>query len=171
MSEQPLHEPTTLQDSAACHADACHTDACHTGPPTLQTAVQATLHCLTGCAIGEIAGLSIAMWLGLGVWPTIALATTLAYISGFTLGLRPVMRNRGVSMREAFRIIWLGEVVSIGVMEIAMNATDYAAGGMHAQGFSDPIFWIAMVLALGAGFLAALPVNWWLLSRNLKNCH
>ncbi len=139
--------------------------------PTLNTAVQATLHCLTGCAIGEIAGLTIAMWLGLSVVATIVLATTLAYISGFTLGLVPLMRREQTSLLGAFRIIWIGEVISIGVMEFAMNATDYAMGGMHASGFSDPVFWIAMAVAIVAGFLAALPVNWWLLQRNLKNCH
>lgn len=135
------------------------------------TAAHATLHCLTGCVIGEVIGLVIAMTLGLAVWPTIILATTCAYLSGFTLGLIPVMRDQNKTLLQAFQLIWIGEVVSIGVMEIAMNAMDYSIGGMQAGSIAAPIFWLAIAAAIPAGFLAAWPVNWWLLSRNLKKCH
>lgn len=138
---------------------------------TAVTAAQSTLHCLTGCVIGEVAGLMIAVTIGLGVWATIALATTLAYISGFTLGLVPLMRRENKSLIEAFKIIWLGEAVSIGVMEIAMNGADYLAGGMSAESLFAPVFWLGIAVAIPAGFLAAWPVNWWLLKRNLKKCH
>ncbi|MGR8948530.1 MAG: DUF4396 domain-containing protein [Gammaproteobacteria bacterium] len=135
------------------------------------TAAQATLHCLTGCVIGEVAGLVIAVLLGLSVWPTIILATTLAYLSGFMLGLLPVMRRQSKSFKEAFRLIWIGEVISIGVMEIAMNATDYYVGGMEAGSILSGTFWLGIAAAVPAGFVAAWPVNWWLLSRDLKKCH
>ncbi len=138
----------------------------------LVTAAQATLHCLVGCVIGEVAGLMIGVSLGLAAWQTILLATTLAYISGFTLGLVPVMRDQGKSMAEAFRLIWLGEAISIGVMEIAMNTVDYLMGGMHSGSILSATFWLAIVVAVPAGFLAAWPVNWWLISRNVKpHCH
>src|SRR5688572_33459467 len=91
----------------------------------LKTSAQATLHCLTGCVIGEVTGLMIGVSLGLGPWPTIMLATALAYAAGITLGLIPVMRNQHVGMLQAFKIIWVGEVISIGVMEIVMNFVDY----------------------------------------------
>ena len=142
----------------------------HTSNPFL-TSAQSTLHCLTGCVIGEVTGLVIAVLLGLGIWPTIVLATTLAYLSGFTLGLFPVMRDQNKTLVEAFKVIWIGEVISIGVMEIVMNAVDYSMGGMQAGSLAAPIFWIAIAVAIPAGFLAAWPVNWWLLSRDLKNCH
>ena len=135
------------------------------------TSAKATMHCLTGCVIGEVAGLIIAMAIGLSVWPTILLATALAYLSGFTLGLLPVIRDQGKTFSEALKLIWLGEFLSIGVMEFAMNATDYSMGGMTAASLLAPQFWIAMVIAIPAGFLAAWPMNWWLLSRNLKKCH
>ena len=135
------------------------------------TAAQATLHCLTGCVIGEVAGLMIGVTLGLGVWATIGLATTLAYISGFTLGVIPVMRRRGKTFVEALKLIWVGEVVSIGVMEIAMNAADYAVGGMQAGSVLSPMFWLGIAVAVPAGFLAAWPVNWLLLKQDLKKCH
>ena len=143
----------------------------HNHKNSLVTSAHATLHCLSGCVIGEVTGLIIGVSFGLGVWPTILLATTLAYISGFTLGLIPVMKNNGKTMVEAFRIIWLGELISIGVMEIAMNATDYAMGGMQAGTVFSSVFWIAMLVAVVAGFIAAWPINWWLLRRNLKSCH
>jgi len=142
----------------------------HAGNP-FATSAQATLHCLTGCVIGEVAGLMIAVTLGLGVWPTILLATSLAYLSGFTLGLLPVMRDQNKTFAEAFKLIWIGEAISIGVMEIVMNAVDYGVGGMQADSIFTGIFWLGIAAAVPAGFLAAWPVNWWLLKRDLKACH
>jgi hypothetical protein len=141
------------------------------GGGALRTSAQATFHCLTGCVIGEVAGLAIGVTLGLGTWPTIILATVLAYASGITLGLLPVMKNQGVGMLAALRIIWIGEVISIGVMEIVMNAVDYRMGGMDAPSILSWMFWRGLLFAIPAGFLAAWPVNYWLLKRNLKACH
>lgn len=157
---------------AASDADA-HAHHAHNGGASspLRTSAHATLHCLTGCVIGEVAGLMIGVSLGLGVWPTIALATVLAYISGFSLGLLPVMRDQGKTFWQALKLIWVGEAVSIGVMEIAMNAMDYAVGGMDAGSVFSTMFWIGIAAAIPAGFLAAWPVNWWLLKRDLKKCH
>ena len=136
-----------------------------------RTSAQATIHCLTGCVIGEVVGLGIGVTFGLGTWPTIILATGLAYLSGITLGLLPVMKNRGVGLIEAFRIIWVGEVISIGVMEIVMNFVDYQMGGMSAPSVASWMFWRGILFAVPAGFLAAWPVNFWLLKRELKACH
>ena len=136
-----------------------------------RTSAQATIHCLTGCVIGEVVGLGIGVTFGLGTWPTIILATGLAYLSGITLGLLPVMKNRGVGPIEAFRIIWVGEVISIGVMEIVMNFVDYQMGGMSAPSVASWMFWRGILFAVPAGFLAAWPVNYWLLKRELKACH
>jgi hypothetical protein len=134
-------------------------------------AAHATLHCLTGCVIGEAAGLLIGVGLGLPPWQTIALATLLAYGAGITLGLLPVMRSRKIGLAAAFGIIWIGEVISIGMMEIAMNAVDYQMGGMSAPSVFSWMFWRGLLVAVPAGFLAAWPVNYWLLKRNLKACH
>lgn len=136
-----------------------------------RVSAQATLHCLTGCVIGEVAGLSIGVSLGLAAWQTIALATLLAYATGMTLGLLPVMKSRGVGLLGAFRMIWVGEIVSIGVMELAMNWVDYEMGGMAAPSILSWMFWRGLAVAVPAGFLAAWPVNWWLIRRDLKACH
>ena len=150
---------------------AHHAHHAHAGGGPLRTSAQATLHCLTGCIIGEVVGLAIGVSLGLGIWPTIILATTLAYATGMTLGLIPVMRNRGVGPMNALRIIWVGEVISIGVMEIVMNFVDYQMGGMSAPSLASWMFWRGILFAVPAGFLAAWPVNYWLLKRELKACH
>ena len=92
----------------------------HNSSNPIVTSAQATFHCLVGCVIGEVAGLIIGVSLGIGIWPTIVLATFLAYVSGFTLGLVPIMRRDNKSFMEALRLIWIGEVISIGVMEIVM---------------------------------------------------
>jgi hypothetical protein len=159
------------QDGAHAHGHGAHSHHGHSGGSALRTSAQATLHCLTGCVIGEVAGLMIGVSLGLPVWQTIVLATVLAYLSGMTLGLLPVMRSQGVGFRAALRIIWIGEVISIGVMEIVMNFVDYQMGGMGAPSVASWMFWRGLVFAIPAGFIAAWPVNYWLLKRELKACH
>jgi len=134
-------------------------------------ASSATLHCLTGCAIGEFIGLAIGVSLGLDPWTTMSLATVLGFISGYTLGLRPLVKT-GMSWLGAFRTIWLGETISIAVMELVMNFTDYHVGGVQASSIFAPMFWLGFLAALPAGYLAAWPVNYWLLKRNVKKpCH
>jgi hypothetical protein len=163
--DEPQHDHSAPHGAHAHHAHG----APGAGPWRL--AAHATLHCLTGCVIGELAGLVIGVELGLATWQTVTLATLLSYASGLTLGLVPVMRSRGLSMLAALRIIWVGEVVSIGVMEIAMNLTDYAMGGMGANTALSWAFLRGFLVAVPAGFVAAWPVNFWLLKRDLKNCH
>ena len=98
------------------------------------------------------------------------LATALSYLSGITLGLLPVMREQHVTWVQALRIIWIGEVISIGVMEVVMNFVDYSVGGMAANSVATWQFWRGLAFAIPAGFVAAWPVNYWLLKRELKAC-
>ena len=158
--------------SDAHSAHGAHGHHGHGGGGPWRTSAQATLHCLTGCVIGEVAGLLIGVSLGFAPWQTIILATVLAYAAGMTLGLIPVMRSQRVGMVQALRIIWIGEVISIGVMEIVMNFVDYQMGGMSAPTVASWMFWRGIVFAVPAGFLAAWPVNYWLLKREIKAaCH
>ena len=143
----------------------------HGGGGPWRVSAQATLHCLTGCVIGEAAGLMIGVSLGLAAWQTITLATLLAYLSGFTLGVLPVMKSRGTGFWNALRIIWIGEAVSIAVMEIVMNLVDYQMGGMAAPSVLSWMFWRGLIFAIPAGYFAAWPVNYWLVRRELKACH
>jgi Domain of unknown function (DUF4396) len=150
--------------------DSHHT---HNAGPVSRTRLtnEATLHCLVGCAIGEFVGLAIGVSLGLNAWITMALATVLGFASGYTLGLWPLVRQ-GMSWGGAFRTIWLGETISIAVMELAMNFTDYHVGGVQISSVFSVQFWLGYAAALPAGFIAAWPINYWLLKRELKQqCH
>ena len=161
-----------MADPAQPHSPhSAHAHHGHGGGGAFRTSAHATLHCLTGCVIGEVVGLMIGVSLGLGAWPTMILATILSYISGMTLGLLPVMRDQQVGLIDALRIIWIGEVISIGVMEIVMNVVDYQMGGVTASSIGSWMFWRGLFFAVPAGFLAAWPVNYWLLKRELKSCH
>lgn len=163
------HAATAKPESSKIPAHAHHA---HSKPAQThaQLTTAATLHCLTGCAIGEWIGLAIGVSLGLNPWATMALATVLGFASGYLLGLWPLVKQ-GMGWREAFKIIWLGETISIAAMEFVMNFTDYHAGGVQASSIFAPQFWIGFGLAMPAGFIAAWPINWWLLKRNMKACH
>jgi hypothetical protein len=163
-----------MKDGHDCQADAeaSHPHGSHGhGGGALAVSARSTLHCLTGCIVGEVAGLMIGVGLGLAPWATILLATLLSYLSGLTLGALPVMKAQGTGLAGALRIIWIGEAVSIGVMEIVMNFVDYSMGGMGVQSIASWMFWRGLLLAVPTGFLAAWPVNYWLIKRELKACH
>jgi hypothetical protein len=148
-----------------------HHHSHHGAGEAARTSAHATLHCLTGCIIGEVIGLAVGVTLGIGASATIVLATLLSYVSGFSLGLRPLMVEQGRTFREALGIIWIGEAVSIGVMEIAMNLVDYSVGGMGVRSIFAWLYWKGLLFAVPAGFVAAWPVNYWLIRRELKACH
>ncbi len=129
-----------------------------------RTAVTATAHCLTGCAIGEVAGLAIGTAMGLGDARTIALAVTLAFLFGYAFTLVPLIRS-GLGGRAAVRIALAADTVSIAVMEIVDNAVMLSVPGAMDAGLAEPLFWGALAFALGVAFVVALPVNRWLIAR------
>lgn len=127
-------------------------------------AASATLHCLTGCAIGEVSGLIIGTALGWTMVATMALAIGLAFVFGFALSALPLVRV-GMSVPAALSIVIPADVLSITVMEIVDNTVmALIPGAMHA-GLANPVFWLAMILALAAAYVAAYPVNRYLLTR------
>jgi hypothetical protein len=142
----------------------------HHGGTGWRASAMVTLHCLTGCLIGEWIGLGIGVALSLPVGVTVVLATALAYASGFGMTLWPLLRG-GMAFWVALATVFVGEAVSIGVMEVAMNAVDYAMGGMGVKSLLAARYWEALALASVAGFFAAWPVNFWLLGRNVERCH
>ena len=148
-----------------------HPGGMHHSPPTWRTSASATLHCLTGCAIGEVLGLMIGVTLQLGVTLTIALAVALAFLIGISLAVRPLMKDQNLSLVDALRIVWIAELISISVMELAMNWVDLYIGGIGAPSVFSSIFWIGIMFAIPAGFIAAWPVNYVLLRMHRKSCH
>jgi hypothetical protein len=141
------------------------------GKSSLGAAAHATLHCLTGCIIGELAGLVIGVTFGLHQYSSMALATVLAYISGFSLTIFPLMKSAALTFKSAFKAIWLGEAISIGMMELVMNSIDYHMGGIRSGSILNPLFWEALAIAVPAGYIAAFPVNFWLIGKEMKRCH
>jgi hypothetical protein len=129
-----------------------------------RTAVTATAHCLTGCAIGEVAGLAIGTAMGLGDGRTIALAVTLAFLFGYAFTLVPLIRS-GLGGRAAVRVALAADTVSIAVMEIVDNAVMLGVPGAMDAGLAEPLFWGALAFALAVAFVVALPVNRWLIAR------
>lgn len=169
MNDHSCHND--VDSAPAAHSGHGHSHAQGGGHSNWKLAAHSTLHCLTGCVIGETLGLAIGVELGFPTTAIIIFATALSYVSGFTLGLTPLIRERGLSFVDAMKVIWIGEVVSIATMEIAMNAVDYASGGMGVRTMFSWIWLRSLMLAVPAGFLAAWPVNYWLLKRDLKKCH
>jgi Domain of unknown function (DUF4396) len=131
-----------------------------------QTAFQATIHCLTGCAIGEVLGLVIATALGWDDLPSIALAVLLAFIFGYGLTIRPLLTG-GLSLQAAVRTALAADTISIAVMEVTDNAIVLAIPGAMAAGLTDGLFWGALAFALFVAFLVALPINRWMIARGL----
>lgn len=127
-------------------------------------AASATLHCLTGCALGEVSGLLIGAALGLSVVTTIVLAIALAFVFGFALSTVPLVRA-GMSVPQALGIVIPADTLSITVMEIVDNIVMALIPGAMTAGLVNPIFWLSMPIALTAAFFAAYPVNKALLRR------
>ncbi len=128
------------------------------------TAASATMHCLAGCAIGEISGLIIGEILGLGVALTILLAIVLAFIFGYSLSLLPLVKA-GIALKAALVIVIAADTLSIAVMEAVDNTVVAVIPGAMNAGIVNPIFWLSMSLALIVAFIAAYPVNKFLLIR------
>ena len=129
-----------------------------------RTAARATLHCLTGCAIGEVLGMIIATALGLANLPTIVLSVVLAFAFGYALTLRPLLAA-GLAFRPSGRIALAADTVSITVMEIMDNVFLLAVPGALAAGLADGLFWWSLVASLVVAFVITLPVNRAMIAR------
>ena len=127
-------------------------------------AVSATLHCLTGCAIGEVAGMAIGTALGFSDLGTIALAVTLAFLFGYTLTSIPLLRS-GLALGAVVPIAFAADTISIAIMEIVDNAIMLIIPGAMESGLGDILFWGALSFALAIAGAVAFPVNRWLISR------
>jgi hypothetical protein len=127
-------------------------------------AASATLHCLTGCAIGEILGLLIGTAMGLSNSLTVALSVTLAFAFGYTLSTMPLLKS-GLAVSVALRVVLAADTLSILTMEVVDNAVMVVIPGAMEAGLVNVTFWLSMALALSAAFVAAYPVNRFLLQR------
>ncbi|MFC4117705.1 DUF4396 domain-containing protein [Nonomuraea zeae] len=140
--------------------------ATHPTPPaaTWRMAAQATLHCLTGCAIGEVLGMVIGTAAGLSNLVTVVLSVALAFVFGYALTMRGVLRA-GVDFRTALRVALAADTISIAMMEILDNAVMLIVPGAMDAGLTSLLFWASLAGSLLVAFVLTTPVNKWLISR------
>ena len=157
-----MNTPSQSHEATHGHHDAHHG---HQDMGSVnRMAVSATLHCLTGCAIGEIVGLIIGTAFGLSNFATIALAVTLAFVFGYSLSTLPLLKA-GLALGTALSVVLAADTLSILTMEVVDNLVMALIPGAMNAGLVNPIFWVGMMIALTAAFFAAYPVNRVLLRR------
>jgi hypothetical protein len=127
-------------------------------------AFSATAHCLTGCAIGEVLGLAIGTVLGWGNVATIVLAIVLAFFFGYSLTMLPLLQS-GLSLATVLPLAFASDTLSITVMEIVDNLIIVLIPGAMDAGLTSALFWGSLAFALAVAFVAAFPVNRWLIAR------
>jgi hypothetical protein len=127
-------------------------------------AITATLHCLTGCAIGEVLGMVVGTGLGWGNAATVVLAVALAFVFGYALTMRGVLRA-GVGLRQAVRVALAADTVSIATMEVVDNAVVLAIPGAMDAGLGSLLFWGSLAISLVIAFVVTVPVNRALIRR------
>ncbi|MFE3147761.1 DUF4396 domain-containing protein [Streptomyces sp. NPDC059218] len=164
------HDQHDRHDQHTDHAD--HTDhsahtahaAHHPGGASWSMAARATLHCLTGCAIGEILGMVIGTALGWGNMETMVLAIVLAFFFGYSLTLRSVLKA-GVDFRTALKVALAADTLSIAVMELIDNGVIALWPGAMDATLADTLFWGALAISLAVAFVVTTPVNKWVIGR------
>jgi hypothetical protein len=127
-------------------------------------AAQATLHCLTGCAVGEVLGMVIGSAAGLSNTATVVLSIALAFVFGYALTMRGVLRS-GLSFRDALKVALAADTVSITVMEVIDNATVLVIPGAMDASLTSWLFWGSLAVSLALAFVITMPVNRWMISR------
>ena len=136
----------------------------HNGTSLTRTAITATLHCLTGCAIGEVLGMVIGTALDLSDLATIALAVALAFVFGYAFTAVPLLRS-GLAVSVVLPLALASDTISITIMEIVDNLIMLVIPGAMEAGLGDARFWLSLALALVIAGTAAYPVNRWLIAR------
>ena len=129
-----------------------------------RVAFSATVHCLTGCAIGEVLGVVIGTALGWGDFATIALAIVLAFFFGYLLTMLPLLRS-GMALAAVLPLAFASDTLSITVMEIVDNLILLVIPGAMEAGLASLLFWASLAFALLVAGAVAFPVNRWLIAR------
>ncbi|WP_439659134.1 DUF4396 domain-containing protein [Lentzea sp. HUAS TT2] len=136
----------------------------HAPTSLTRQAISATLHCLTGCAIGEVLGMVIGTALGWHNLATVVLSVALAFVFGYSLTIRPVLRS-GLAFKAALGVALAADTVSIAVMEVVDNAVMLLVPGAMDAGLANWVFWAALAFSLAVAFVVTVPVNRWMIGR------
>jgi len=136
----------------------------HSSQSLNSLAFSATVHCLTGCAIGEVAGMAIGTALGFSNLGTIVLAVVLAFFFGYGLTSLPLLRS-GMALGAVVPIAFASDTLSIATMEIVDNLIMLTIPGAMDAGLDSLLFWASLAFALVVAGVIAWPVNRWLIAR------
>lgn len=158
------HEPEAHESHAEHVGHHGHRGTAHDAASLNRTAFMATVHCLTGCAIGEVLGLVIGTALGWSNWPTVALAVTLAFLFGYGMTIWP-LRKAGMAWSAALGLAFASDTLSMSTMEFVDNTIMLVIPGAMNAGLLDPIFWSSLAVSLILAGAAAFPVNRWLIAK------
>ncbi len=150
--------------------DHIHTEHNDKEVSYFRLAFSATLHCLLGCGLGEVAGMIIGTMLAMDNHSTMILAIILGFIGGFGLGIIPLKRA-GFSWKFAIKQVFIAEGLSIAVMETFEVLVQVYTPGVMEAGLTDAIFWYGMLLGLIAGFIAAYPINYIFVKKGVRHMH
>jgi hypothetical protein len=145
-------------------SDHQHHHPAPAGRDLSRIALMATIHCLSGCAIGEVAGMVIGSAFGLGNGVTVVLSVVLAFITGYGLTMRPLLKS-GLALRVAAGLALASDTLSVTVMEIVDNALMLVIPGAMDARLDEPLFWGSLAGSLVLAGVAAFPVNRWLIAR------
>ncbi|MFE2583862.1 DUF4396 domain-containing protein [Streptomyces sp. NPDC059378] len=151
-------------DHTAHHHHEHQHHAHHGSGTSWRTAAQATLHCLTGCAIGEVLGMVIGTAAGLHNATTVVISIALAFVFGYALTMRGVLRA-GLPLGQALKVALAADTVSIAVMEVIDNTVIVAVPGAMDAGLGQFLFWASLALSLVLAFVLTTPVNRWMIGR------
>ncbi len=146
------------------HSHEGHRQAGHGAGTSWRMAALATLHCLTGCAIGEVLGMVVGTAAGLHNAATVVVSVALAFVFGYALTMRGVIRA-GVPLRQALKVALAADTVSIAVMELIDNTVMVGVPGAMDAGLADVLFWVSLVASLALAFVVTTPVNRWMIGR------
>jgi uncharacterized protein DUF4396 len=149
-----------VKDTQHAHHHAMPTE----GAALTVVAISATLHCLTGCAIGEVAGMAIGTGIGLSNLATVLLSIALAFVFGYTLTSLPLLRA-GLALSAVIPIALASDTLSIATMEVVDNAIVVAIPGAMNAGLDSLLFWGSLCFSLVVAGAFAVPVNRWLIGR------
>lgn len=131
---------------------------------TWKMAASATLHCLIGCIIGELIGVTIGTHVGFSMQATVVLAATLSFVSGYAFSTTPVVRS-GVKFWAALKLVFAADTVSIVTMVLVDNICMILIPGAFDKDLTHPVYWLSRAIAVTVAFLAAWPVNYYLLKK------
>jgi Domain of unknown function (DUF4396) len=162
-----MESATHAQEHA--HHEHQHHEMSTEGAGLTRVAIDATMHCLTGCAIGEISGMAIATAVGMSNVGSIVLSIALAFVFGYSLTSLPLLRA-GIALAAVIPIALASDTFSIATMEAVDNAIIAVVPGALDAGLADLLFWGSLAFSLAIAAAVAVPVNRWLIARGRGHC-